>query len=184
MQVIICIKMNTIYTSYYLKQSGGGEIGNVYRSDYYGVQRGRGLGSILGGLIRILKPLFSRGLNAVKNQAIKTGTDILSDIGSKPIKDIIINRGQEAKKALTEKAIQKINAMSGDGIIYKESGIGDFIRTPSLNNTTSKKKRASIFRDIKTKLLGKNKKSKKKKKKGNNNKRINSTKSRTLDIFS
>lgn len=109
--------MSDIYTKYYFTQSGRGEIGNVYRADFFGVQRGRGLGSILGGLIRILRPVFMRGLNVIKNQAIKTGSDILTDIGTKPFKQILKDRGREAQNELTEKTLKKLSAMNVKSIL-------------------------------------------------------------------
>lgn len=108
--------MANIYTSYYINQIGTGQIGETYASDFNGVQRGRGLGSILGGLVRFLKPLFMKGVRTLTGQAIKTGTQILGDIGTKPLKDIIIERGKQARDELAEKAFNKIRKMTGQGI--------------------------------------------------------------------
>lgn len=179
--------MSSIYTRYYLSQCGRGEIGDVYKPDFFGIQRGRGLGSILGGLIRVLRPLFVKGLNAVKNQALKTGSEILMDIGTKPFKQILVDRGREAQNNLKGKAVQKLKNMSGDGI-YTGSNLGSFIPTSSSHVKTSQEKKSGVLSKIlskvtKTKRKGNKKvkrkisvKQDKKKKKKNN--------SRTLDIFS
>jgi len=46
-------------TRYYVHQSGGGEVGPVYRASFM-VQRGNGIGSYRG-LFRFVKPLAFRG---------------------------------------------------------------------------------------------------------------------------
>lgn len=173
----------SIYTTYYLNQSGHGSIGEVYRPDHFGIQRGRGLGSILGGLMRILRPLFVRGLNAIKSQAVKTGADIISDIGTKPLKQILIDRGREAKKDLTEKALNKIQTMTGtgDGIIYRGNKFAHIIQPESSRSTTPKNKRSSLLNRLKSKINSKRNKVKKKKKQ--KNKKDKKKSSRTLDIF-
>lgn len=75
------------YTRYYLQQSGGGSggsdnggIGLVYRSPQV-YQRGRGgIGNFFSGLFQRFQPLMRSGLTAVKNQSLKTGSAILSDL--------------------------------------------------------------------------------------------------------
>jgi hypothetical protein len=83
--------MNKHYTNYYFAQVGGAglhDIGPIYAAPYV-YQRGSGIGSFFSGLIRSLNPLISSGLNAIRNQSIKTGGEILKNVGSKPFKDIL-----------------------------------------------------------------------------------------------
>lgn len=102
--------MSNPYTSYYLNQSGGGLIGHIYKSPNTRIQRGRGLGSIFGGLMRFLRPLLKSGINAVKDQAIKSGIGVLQDIAAnkKPLKGILLQRGMEARDNLRDRAMKKI----------------------------------------------------------------------------
>jgi len=54
------------YTRYYVNQSGGGEIGPVYRASFR-VQRGNSIGSYFSGLFRFVKPfLYSVEMSVVK----------------------------------------------------------------------------------------------------------------------
>lgn len=109
--------MNTHYTQYYLRQSGSGlsDIGAIYRSPVF-EQRGRGgIGSFFSGLIKHLRPLVSSGLTALKDQTIKTSANILSDIGRKPLKEILKEQGKSAIENLTNRGLAKIRKMQKGG---------------------------------------------------------------------
>jgi len=58
------------YTRYHVNQSGGGEIGPVYRASSK-VQRGNVIGSFFRGLFRFVKPLLYSGSKAVGKEALK-----------------------------------------------------------------------------------------------------------------
>ena len=80
------------YTRYYVNQSGGGgEIGSVYRASFR-MQRGNGIGSFFRGLFRFVKPLLFSVAKAVVKEALKTGSNIMTDILNKepeqPLGDI------------------------------------------------------------------------------------------------
>jgi hypothetical protein len=111
------------YTRYYVNQSGGGGgggggIGPVYRASFR-VQRGNGLGSFFRGLFRFVKPLLYSGAKAVGKEALKTGSNIITDILNKepeqPVGNIFKNRFEEAKGNLQE----KIKNMTGSGLGLK-----------------------------------------------------------------
>ena len=70
------------YIRYYVYQSGGCEIGLVYRASF-SLQRGNGIGSFFRGLFRFVKPLLYSGANAVGKEAFKTGFTIITDIFNK-----------------------------------------------------------------------------------------------------
>jgi hypothetical protein len=57
---------------YYKRQARHGreDIGSIYMTPYY-VQRGHGLGNILGGLFRILRPLLWSGAKSVGKEDFK-----------------------------------------------------------------------------------------------------------------
>jgi len=87
------------YTHYYVNQSGGGEIGPVYRASFR-MQRGNGIGSFFGGLFRFVKPLMYSGAKAVGKEALKTGssiTDILNKEPEQPVGAILKYRFSEEK---------------------------------------------------------------------------------------
>jgi hypothetical protein len=67
------------YTRYYATQSGGVEIGPVYRASFW-VQRGNGIGSSFRGLFRFVKHLLYSGAKAVGKEVLKTGSNIMNDI--------------------------------------------------------------------------------------------------------
>jgi hypothetical protein len=78
---------------YYKRQAGHGreDIESIYTGPYY-VQRGHGLGNILAGLFRTLRPLVWSGAKSVGKEAVKalglaalrTGTDIIRDVAANP----------------------------------------------------------------------------------------------------
>jgi hypothetical protein len=70
------------YTRYYVNQSGGGEIGPVYSASFR-VKRGNGIGSFFAGLFRFVKPLLYSGAKAVGKEALKTSSNIITDIPNK-----------------------------------------------------------------------------------------------------
>jgi hypothetical protein len=101
------------YTRYYMNQSGGGgDIGDVYRASFR-TQRGNGIGSFFRGLFRFVKPLLYSGAKAVGKEALKTCSNILTDMLDKepnqPMKTIFKSRFGEAKDNLE----QKIKTMTG-----------------------------------------------------------------------
>jgi len=103
------------YTLDYVNQSGGGgEVGPVYRASFR-VQRGNGIGSFFRGLFRFVKPLLYSGAKAVGKEALKTGSNIITDMLNKepkqPARDIFKNRFIEAKDNLEEK-IKKMTGWS------------------------------------------------------------------------
>lgn len=119
--------MHTYYTQYYLRQSGQGlgDIGHVYKTHGF-YQRGRGgVGSFFSGLYRFLKPLVSSGFSVLKDQSIKTGKDILSEIGQKPFKQILKEHGKNAANELTQRGLEKLRKkmQKGSGKIKKKSNI-------------------------------------------------------------
>jgi hypothetical protein len=58
------------YTRYYINQSGGGEIGPVYKTSFR-AQMGHDIGSFFKGLLRFFKPLLYSGAKAGGKEALK-----------------------------------------------------------------------------------------------------------------
>jgi len=106
------------YTRYYVNQSGGGEIGPVYRASFR-MQRGNGIGSFFRGLFRFVKPLLYSGAKAVGKEALKKDSNIITDILNKereqPVGVIFKNRFSEAKGNLQE----KIKKMTWSGLDFR-----------------------------------------------------------------
>ena len=102
-------------TRYYIHQAGGGGggsgggVGPIYSVPPF-VQRGHGLGSLLGGLFRSIRPLFFSDLRtagkALGREALRTGGKILTDIADNPetgIKEIISKHVQSTVQNLGTK---------------------------------------------------------------------------------
>ena len=106
------------YTRHYVNQSGGGEIGSVYRASFR-MQRGNVVGSFFRGLFRFVKPLLFSGAKAVGKETLKTVSHIITDILNKereqPASDIFKTHFSEAKCNLEEKIIK----MTGSGLGLK-----------------------------------------------------------------
>lgn len=99
---------------YYQDQAGSG-IGNVYHGASF--QRGHGLGSFLGGLARIVFPLFRSGAAAVGREAARAGAHVLSDVasGSSGFQQALKRRAGEAGQNLTGKLADTVKSMTGNG---------------------------------------------------------------------
>ena len=132
------------YTRYYVTQSGGGDIGPVYRASFR-VQRGNGIGSFFRGLFRFVKPLLYSGAKAVGKEALKTGSNILTDILNKqpeePVGEIFKSRFGEAKDNLE----QKIKKMTGSGLGLKRK------RSPKKAQSQRKRRKVKDIFTVKEK---------------------------------
>lgn len=170
--------MENAYIEYYLVQTGSGinDIGPLYHNFRF-VQRGSGFGSFFGALYNFLKPVIISGAKVLRNQAFKTGKDILLDLGSKPLKDVLQEHGVKAVDELQSKLARKFQ--SGSGLMFSAAAIKKAQRkrykrvksTQKLKQSATKRKKVKTSRKINKKSLRK-KTSKKK-----------STKTRVLDIF-
>ena len=80
-------------------------------------QRGHGLGSFFGGLLRGALPLLRQGAKAIGRQALQTGMQIMGDVvENKPFKLSLRSRLHEAGQNLQQKANNKIkNIITGGG---------------------------------------------------------------------
>jgi hypothetical protein len=109
------------YTQYYANQSGGSEIGPLYKASFR-VQRGHGIGSFFRGLFRFVKTLLYSGTKAVGREALKSGSNIITDLLEREpdskVGDILRTRFGEAKDNLE----QKIKNMTGSGLRLKGNG--------------------------------------------------------------
>jgi len=122
------------YTAYYLNQAGSG-ISSYYKGAHY--QKGRGIGSFLGGLFRSAFPLFKAGARAVGKEAWKACLGILSDhADDKDIKQSFKRRASEAGLELLGQAEKKLKSMSGGG-----RGSKGLKRTKRAKNAQSKTSR-------------------------------------------
>lgn len=133
--------MDRVYTKYYLMQSGSGlsDIGHLYTQPYI-LQSGSGIGSIFSGLLKFLRPMVSSGLNQIKNQSLKTGSAILRDASSKPLKEVFKEQGKIALKNLAVKGLEKLtNPQEGTGRCKK--AIKRRRNTKNVNHSNSSSKR-------------------------------------------
>jgi hypothetical protein len=132
------------YTRYYVNQSGGGEIGPVYRASFR-VQRGNGIGSFFRGLFRFVKPLVFRG-KGYRKRGLKTGSNIITDIFNKvpeqPVGNIFKTRISQARGNLEE----KISKMTGSGLALKRKR-----KTKNSQSQAKRRKVKDIFTEEKKK---------------------------------
>lgn len=104
--------MDALYTNYYNNQSGNNihNIGEIYHSPRI-TQYGRGIGSLFSSLFSHLKPFFKTGFDVLKNKSIDIGKEILEELGTKPIKEILINQGRKVVNNIKEATIDKLKTM-------------------------------------------------------------------------
>lgn len=101
-------------------------------------QIGAGLGNFFGRAFQLLQPLFSSGVNVLKQQGLNSSKAILSQLGKKDLKTILKEEGQQAVKNLGQKALNKLTRATGkvdnsSGDILNQFGSGRIQFTP--NNT-------------------------------------------------
>ena len=136
--------MDVLYTNYYNNQSGNNvqNIGEIYHTPRF-VQYGRGIGSLFSSLFSHLKPFLRTGLNYLKNKSLDIGKEILEEIGTKPVRDILFNQGEKIMNNFKEATINKIKTM--------QKGNGKHIKLKRLKqkpHNKSKRCRVKNFKDI------------------------------------
>ena len=90
------------YRNFYLSQVGSG---NAFQGA--AIQRGYGLGGILGGLFRAATPLLKQGAKVVGRRVLRTGLDIAGDaLSGRNIK-------HSAKRRLTQAGKELISGRAG-----------------------------------------------------------------------
>lgn len=114
--------MAALYPSYQFG-SGLSDIGRIYRGPMF-VQRGRGIGSIFGGLWKHIAPIAMSGLRTLGKQTLKTSAGMLEDLSSgKKLKNVLTEHGQQAAQDLARKGINKLRKIrkgqSGRGILSR-----------------------------------------------------------------
>lgn len=123
--------MENRYINHFLNKnhqigSGVGNIGKLYKSNRvyqqgFGFvpiidQQGQGLGSILQNLYQLVYPIIKSGFNALGTEAKTAGKNILRDITTKPITDLIREHGTEAISNLKNKTKEEMKNMRGRGV--------------------------------------------------------------------
>lgn len=147
------------YIEHYQIQIGYGRgIERVYVGSPY--QRGRGIGSFLGGLFRTILPLIKRGARAVGKEAVRAGTNVVSDIidDGVPFRESLRSRLGESGKNLKRKAEEKIEKMMMKGSGYKTA------KRPKKAHSRKRPASRNISKNRKKVKRVKNKRSKKVKK--------------------
>ena len=97
------------YDDYYCKQAGYGL--PVFVGGRH--QRGRGLGSIFGGIARSLFPLLKSGAKTLLREGAKTGVQVASDvISGQNVKKALRRRAGESGKRLLNKAVSRFTGSS------------------------------------------------------------------------
>lgn len=104
------------FYSTYVSQGGGSgihEIGALYSQPRFS-QRGAGVGGIFQKLFQYLKPLLMSGLNLLKEQGIKSGVNVLSDLSSgAPLSQVLKTRGKEIVTGMRDKIVSGMQGGSG-----------------------------------------------------------------------
>lgn len=128
--------------------SGVSDIGSVHRSPKLYYQRGRGFGQALGGIWRFLSPYIISSSKAIGREALRSGAEILRNVGSQPLKDLVRDQVKTSRKNLTFKAGEKLRAMSGEGIKRRKRRTQHPINSLLTRRITSKRKKPSPGRTV------------------------------------
>lgn len=96
-----CEGSRKLYDDYYTTQAGSGLPVFVGAR----MQRGHGIGSVLGGLFRSALPLIKRGAAAVGKQALRSGMEFAGDLlQGRDAKEAAAGRAKEAAGTLLNQA--------------------------------------------------------------------------------
>lgn len=105
------------YKSRRVFQHGSGQLVPIV------VQEGEGIGTFFQNLYHLVKPLIYSGLKAVKSEAKSAGKNILTDIATKPLTQLLSQHGSEALSNLQNKAADEIRQMRGKGVKRRQKTI-------------------------------------------------------------
>jgi len=125
---------------YYLHQAGRGHVDNgigpIYSNPHF-IQRGHGIGSILGGLWRsFVRPLLWHGAKTVGSEALAAGRNIITDMTDPDAKfrDVV-------RRNVRDSAHRVLKRLSGQGRKRKRGKGGK-------QSSRVKKRKRDIKRDI------------------------------------
>ena len=125
------------YNDYYARQAGGAL--PYFAGAQY--QRGHGLGSLFGGLLRSAMPLIKRGAVALGKGALKTGVRIAGDVLSGQ------NIKTAAKQRVTDAVLSSIRSPPGKRIKRAAATTRVTALKRRRKKRTSKNRVADIFDD-------------------------------------
>jgi hypothetical protein len=108
-------------------------------------QRGRGLGSFLSGIGRMVLPILKTGGKALLREGTRTGLSVLSDVlEGKNIKDSFKDHATEAGKRLLHGAVQHVSQnMTGSGLAPPGEPFKKRIKRHAKHHRAQSKKRHS-----------------------------------------
>lgn len=95
---------------------GISDIGKVYRAPRMHLQRGRGFSDVFSGILKFITPYLISGSKAVGKEVLRSGAEILSNVGSQPFGSLLKQHGKQSLKNLTTKAGDKLKRV-GDEIM-------------------------------------------------------------------
>ncbi|KAJ8666446.1 hypothetical protein QAD02_008108 [Eretmocerus hayati] len=80
-------------------------------------QRGCGIGGFLGGLYRLVLPLFKKGTREFGKEAMRTGFNVASDVAQVklPLRHSLETRLRESGQDLKRKAEEKLDQLLDEG---------------------------------------------------------------------
>lgn len=110
--------MDNHYVEYYLNQAGVQEKSQkYYKNDHKLYIKGGGIGGTFATVFRYLKPFIASGIDILREESIKTATDVLLGIAQqKPMKEIIADKSVELVDKIRDTAVKKIGTMTGGGL--------------------------------------------------------------------
>jgi hypothetical protein len=129
------------YTSYYIKQAQTG-----ISSGHYPSQHGKGLGNWLSAIAKSVYPYIRSGFGAVTDEILSAGIGLASDkLRNVPLKDSLSSRVKNLGTGLTDRAVNKIQSMTGSGGIKRKKRTTNphsSAKRRRVNKTTKKKKKS------------------------------------------
>lgn len=157
--ILTSLSQMSRYERYFngLQTGGKADFGDLHRTSFF-IQRGRGLSDAFGAIIKWITPLLLSSSKAIGREALRSGSEVLSNIGSKPIKELLKEQAGKSLKNLTDKAAENLKRMNsekqqGGSIKRVKKRSTTVIKASSrLSSTRShKRKKKTVKRKRKTK---------------------------------
>jgi hypothetical protein len=151
-----------------LNQKGGAssDLGHVFTSPIR-FQRGKGLGDVFSKVIKFVAPYLLEFGKSLGSEFTTSASEIASNIGKKPIGELLSDEKNRALKSLAMKGSERMRefAQRGSGKRYLLNGVNTSEKMPLLRKPLKriKAKRKKVKRTVKKRKPSKKKKKSKKK---------------------
>lgn len=139
---------------HFFSQRGGAlsdsQFGPIYQARHH-LQRGRGFSTLFTTLARLIGPYLAKGARALGVEGARAGAEILGNLGSQPIGNLLREQRDKSINNLGAKAGAKLRQvqerlMTSEGIKAPRGSVSQFIEGLGKLKKTSRRRRRKVKR--------------------------------------